>query len=71
MSNARPQGGEGGVSVQSPSEQIILTCDDCGEELVILGLEENWRSRHAVFVCGSGHRLTLDGRADEEVLAAS
>jgi hypothetical protein len=24
-----------------------------------------------VFACGRGHRLTLDGRADEEVLTAS
>jgi hypothetical protein len=24
-----------------------------------------------VFVCGHGHRLTLDGGADEEVLVAS
>ncbi len=53
------------------SEQIILTCEDCGEKLVVFGTEENWRSRQAVFVCGYGHKLTLDGRADEEVLAAS
>jgi hypothetical protein len=36
-----------------------------------LGPEEDWRSRHAVFLCGHGHRLTLDGRADDEVLVAS
>lgn len=72
MTNARPQGGEGGVHVQSSSEQqIILTCDDCGEKLVLFGLEENWRSRRAVFQCEYGHKITLDGRAGEEVLAAS
>ena len=52
-------------------QQIVLTCEDCGDKLVLLGSEEEWRSRHAVFVCGYGHKLTLDGRADEEVLAAS
>jgi hypothetical protein len=51
--------------------QIVLTCEDCGDKLVLLGSEEEWRSRHAVFTCGFGHKLTLDGRADEEVLAAS
>ncbi len=55
----------------SSEQQIVLTCEDCGEELVVLGTEPDWRSRHAVFACGYGHKLTLDGRADEEVLAAS
>lgn len=66
-----PQGGEGGVHVQSSSEQIILTCEDCGEKLVLFDPEEEWRSRRAIFLCGHGHKLTLDGRADKEVLAAS
>jgi hypothetical protein len=52
-------------------QQIVLTCGDCGEKLVLFGLLEDWRARHAVFVCGYGHRLTLDGRADEEALATS
>jgi hypothetical protein len=52
-------------------QQIVLTCEDCGDKLVLLGTEEDWRSRHAVFACGSGHKLTLENRADEEVLAAS
>jgi len=55
----------------SSEQQIVLTCEDCGEELVVLGTEPDWRSRHAVFACGYGHKLTLDGRADEEVFAAS
>jgi hypothetical protein len=65
-----PQGGEGGAKVLRSSEQLILSCEDCEEKLVVFGTEEDWRSRHAVFVCGYGHKLTLDGRADEEVLAA-
>ena len=52
-------------------QQIVLTCEDCGDKLVLLGSEEEWRSRHAVFTCGFGHKLTLGSRADEEVLAAS
>jgi hypothetical protein len=52
-------------------QQIVLTCADCGEKLVLFDPEEDWRSWHAVFVCGRGHRLTLDGHADEEVLVAS
>jgi hypothetical protein len=52
-------------------QQIVLTCEDCGGKLVLFGPEEDWRSRHAVFACGSGRRLAFDGRADEEVLVAS
>ena len=52
-------------------QQIVLTCEDCGDKLVLLGSEVEWRSRHAVFTCGFGHKLTIDGRTDEEVLAAS
>ncbi len=57
--------------MQSSSEQIILTCGGCGETLVLFGTAEDWRSRHAVFVCEYGHKLTIDGRDDEEILAAS
>jgi DNA-directed RNA polymerase subunit RPC12/RpoP len=61
----------GGLHVQRTTEQIVLVCEDCGEELVLFGSEENWRSRRAIFVCECGHKITLDGRADEGVLAAS
>jgi hypothetical protein len=54
-----------------PEQQIVLTCEECEEKLIILGPEEDWRSRRAVFACEEGHKLTLDGCADEEVLAAS
>jgi hypothetical protein len=58
--------------VQGPFEQqSVLTCEGCGERLVLFSPQVDWRARHAVFVCGYGHRLTLDGRADEEVLVAS
>ena len=54
-----------------PEQQIVLTCEECGEKLKILGSEEDWRSRCAMFMCEEGHKLTLDGHADDEVLAAS
>lgn len=57
--------------MQRSAEQIILTCDRCREKLVILGSEEEWRSRRAVLQCECGQKLALDGRSDEEVLAAS
>ena len=56
---------------RSLEQQIVLTCEECGEKLIILGPEEDWRSRCAIFVCEEGHKLTIDGRADDEVLAAS
>ena len=56
---------------RSPEQQIVLTCEERGEKLIILGPEEDWRSRCAIFVCEEGHKLTIDGRADDEVLAAS
>ena len=52
-------------------QQSVLTCEECEEKVILLGPEEDWRSRRAVFVCEEGHKLTLDGHADDEVLAAS
>ena len=52
-------------------QQSVLTCEECGEKVILLGPEEDWRSRRAVFVCDEGHKLTFDGRTEEEVLAAS
>jgi hypothetical protein len=60
------------VQVQRfPEQQIVLTCEECGEKLIILGIKEDWRSRCAIFVCEEGHKLTLDGYGNDEVLAAS
>ncbi len=52
-------------------EEIVLTCQECEEKLILFGSEEEWRSRRAVFMCECGHKLTLDGPAHEEILAAS
>lgn len=56
---------------RSSSEQIVLMCEECGERLIILGPEEDWRSRCAIFVCECRHKVTLDGRTEEELPAAS
>ncbi len=55
---------------RSSEQQMILECE-CGEITILLGSEDNWRSRRPVFKCECGQKLTLDGRAEEEVLAAS
>jgi hypothetical protein len=50
------------------SERIILECD-CGERLVLLGLEEDWYSElRTLFECECGEKLTLADRLDEEGL---
>ncbi len=54
----------------SSEQQWVLECE-CGEVTVIVGSEDDWRSRRPVFRCECGQKLTLDGRADEGVLAAS
>ena len=41
---------------------IGLECDGCGERLVLLGREEDWRSEgRTEFECECGVKLTLDG----------
>lgn len=52
------------------SGQIVLGCG-CGEKLILLGLEEDWRSERTDFECICGKGLTLDAAEpgpDEEVL---
>ncbi len=47
------------------SERIVLGCG-CGERLILLGLEDDWRSEKTIFECECGARLTLVDRIDEE-----
>jgi hypothetical protein len=54
----------------SEQQQVVLECE-CGEITVILGSEDDWKSRRPVFRCECGQKLVLDGRADEEVRAVS
>lgn len=43
---------------------VILGCKECGERLVLIGLEEEWRysdeSGTTGFECGCGEMLSLD-----------
>jgi hypothetical protein len=51
------------------SARIILECG-CGEQLILLGFEEAWRSEQRMdFECSCGKGLTLSNRLNEEVLA--
>lgn len=50
------------------SGRIVLWCDECGEALVLLGREEDWRSKRPFFECHCGQRLTLANRHDKRVL---
>ncbi len=48
------------------SERIVLECE-CGERLILLGLEDDWYSElRTTFECECGEHLTLADRLDEE-----
>ena len=53
-----------------PRRSSILECE-CGQRLVLIGPEEDWRSRRAVFKCECGRKLTLDDHARQEAFAAT
>lgn len=57
--------------MQRFSERLVLICEECGERMILLGSEADWRARQPVFKCECGEKLTLDGRASEEVLATT
>ena len=47
------------------SGQIVLECSGCGEELFLLGLEEDWPKEHRdAFGCVCGKTITLADRVD-------
>ena len=47
------------------SERIVLECE-CGERLILLGLEDDWYSElRTTFECECGEELTLADRLDE------
>ena len=48
------------------SERIVLECD-CGEKIVLLGMEDDWISHEEGFECECGRRVTLADRSDDEV----
>jgi hypothetical protein len=49
------------------SERIVLGCR-CGEKLVLLGLEADWRSEKIVFECECGVELTFLDRIDKKAV---
>jgi hypothetical protein len=48
------------------SGRVVLECDKCGEALILLGHEEDWRSESTSFGCHCGQTLTLVNRRDRE-----
>jgi hypothetical protein len=48
------------------SGRVVLECDRCGEALILLGHEEDWRSEGASFGCSCGQTLTLANRRDRD-----
>jgi hypothetical protein len=51
------------------SGRIVLECRKCRELLILLGLEDDWRSERSDFECECGEKLTLAGRSDGEAPA--
>ncbi len=49
------------IAQLEPSGQTVLGRPGCGERLVLVGLEEDWRSEgRTTFACGCGEEVTLD-----------
>ena len=47
------------------SGQIVLECSGCGEEMFLLGLDEDWTKEHRdSFGCACGKMVTLADRVD-------
>jgi hypothetical protein len=73
LTNLKKTGGHMKPSAKSErfiecSGRIVLECNECGEALVLLGREEDWRSERMFFECDCGQRLTLMNRLDAGVL---
>lgn len=49
------------------SGRIVLVCKKCGENTILLGLEEDWLSERTDFICACGQNLTLADSETEEV----
>ena len=57
------------IAQVEPSGRTVLGCPRCGERLVLVGLEEDWRSEgRTTFGCaGCGEEVTLAGdRLEDE-----
>lgn len=47
------------------SAPSALSLSVCGERLILLGLEEDWRSQKSAFECACGAQLNLTNRIDK------
>lgn len=55
------------IAQVEPSGQAVLRCAGCGEGVVLIGLEEDWRSEGGTaFGCSCGEELTLDDHLEDE-----
>ncbi len=56
------------IAQVEPSGRTVLRCAGCGERLVLIGLEEDWRSegRTAFGRAECGEELNLDDRSEDE-----
>jgi hypothetical protein len=72
----REESGRGNVDSSAKPEEhtlessgrIVLECG-CGERLMLLGLEVDWRSEQRIeFECSCGNGLTFSDRLNEDVL---
>jgi hypothetical protein len=52
------------------SGRVVLECDGCGEALILLGHEEDWRSEGSSFGCRCGQTLTLANRREPDAALA-
>ena len=52
------------------SDRIVLGCESCGEQVVLLGREDDWYSEgRTVFECECGAKLALADRVGDAILA--
>ncbi len=55
------------IAQVEPSGQTVLRCRGCGEGVVLIGLEEDWRSEgRTTFGCACGEKVALDDRLGDE-----
>jgi hypothetical protein len=51
------------------SDRIVLNCKSCGDNLIPLGLEEDWHSESTNFECECGTMLAFLSRSNAEARA--
>ncbi len=54
-----------------PSKDIVLTCGQCGEKVILASPLEVWHSTRTTFECECGQNLTLTDRAVEGTVSGT